>query len=63
MKIKPDTALLQARLHILRAKAEPRRMAFELDAALSMLELVWPAVHAPSGLRMPGEDREEDAAQ
>ncbi len=44
MRIKPDTALQQARLHILRAKAEPTRMQFELDAALSMLELVWPAV-------------------
>lgn len=44
MKIKPDTALEQTRLLIRRAKNEPDRAGFHLDAALKMLEHVRPAV-------------------
>lgn len=54
MKIKPDTALAQARLLIYRAKSEPTRAGFHLDAALKMLEHVRPAVQ-PKG--------QSDAAQ
>jgi len=44
MKIKPDTALEQARLHLRRAKDRLSRGVMgardEIDAALSMLQLV-----------------------
>ena len=58
MKIKADTALLQARLDIMRAKAEPARMRHHLDRALAMLDLVWPTVVGRERCR--GED---EAAQ
>jgi hypothetical protein len=48
MKIKPDTALEQARLHLRRAKDRLSRGVMgardEIDSALAMLQLVEPAV-------------------
>lgn len=60
MKIKPDTAYFQARLHLQRAKSmastgRAAEVADEIDAALSMLRRVEPALRVTT-------DR-EDAAQ
>lgn len=56
MKIKPDTAFEQVRLLIRRAKSEPTRAGFHLDAALKMLEHVRPAVQKV-------REEDDDAAQ